>query len=139
MMQKRWIATVAALMMAGGIGGQPALAADCGGRPCINIGAMNIKFLGNGGPANSAAEYKEIARLLASTMNLDVIVLEEIDVGSDGWRDLEKELNNRGYTTAFESAFGGDRKQFIVVLYRRGIVSPVTPAPQDLPFPTGYR
>ena len=139
MMTKRWIKAAATLIMATGIGAQSALAADCSGRPCINIGAMNIKFLGNGGPANSAAEYKEIARLLASTMNLDVIVLEEIDVGSDGWRDLEKELDSRGYTTAFESAFGGDRKQFIVVLYRKSIISLIAPVPRDLPFPTEYR
>ena len=51
--------------------GTPAEAATCRGRPCINVGAFNIKLLGTGGPADTIAEYQEIGRLVDATMDLD--------------------------------------------------------------------
>ena len=124
---------------AAGLASVPAQAAQCGGRPCIHIGAMNIKLLGTSGPADSAAEYREIGRLLSTTMDLDVVVLEEINVRSTQWRDLKAELEGRGYSLAFESAFGGEREQYIAVAYRRSSVELTAPPPSDLPFATSYR
>jgi hypothetical protein len=118
--------------------GTPAEAATCSGRPCINIGAFNIKLLGTGGPADTIAEYQEIGRLVDATMDLDVFVLEEINIASRPWADLKAELERRGYAIAFESSFGGERQQHIVVVYRTDSVERIGPAPRDLGFPTTY-
>lgn len=130
---------LAGMALAGGVfAASAASAATCGTRACIHVGAFNIKLLGNSGPANTTAEYKEIGRLIADTMDLDVVVLEEINVASPQWASLKSELATRKYSIAFESPFGGERNQHVVVAYRKTSVDVVGPAPKDLDFPTIY-
>lgn len=131
-----WILWSAFTLVVTAASGTAAHAAICSGRPCINVGAFNIKLLGNDGPADTPAEYREIGRLLAQTMDLDVLSLEEINVRSTEWGALRSELEARGYAVAFESAFGGERDQYIVILYRPSSVQLTSPAPSDLDFPT---
>ncbi len=129
----------AGALLTGLAAGSPASAATCQGRPCIHVGAFNIKLLGTAdAPANSAAEYREIGRLLSSTMDLDLFVLEEIDVRSPQWAALKRELESRGYRIAFESRFGGELNQYIVVGFRPASVQLSAPSPRDLDFPTTY-
>lgn len=138
----RWHARTWTLLLCSAfyaVAGAPAHGATCGGRPCINVGAFNIKLLGSAtAPANSAAEYREIGRLLSATMDLDLFVLEEIDVRSQQWADLKRELESRGYRIAFESRFGGELNQYIVVGFRPASVQLTSPPPEDLDFPTTY-
>lgn len=115
-----------------------AAAATCNGRPCIYVGAFNIKLLGNGGPADTPAEYGKIATLVADTMKLDVVVLEEINVAGAQWPALRTVLEAKGYKIAFQSPFGGENKQHVVIAYRSAAVTLIDPAPTDLPFPTSY-
>ena len=118
----------------------PALA-KCDNASCVRIGSYNIKLFGNDGElATGAGRIDELATRIDETLDMDVVVLEEINVASESWKALRKNLEGRGYRIAIEGAFGGEnpqRQQHVVIAHREAIVQQ-TATPVEVPIATTY-
>ena len=109
---------------------------DCDGRPCIAIGSYNIKLFGGGGSNDS---NRDIDKVLARIVPLDVVVLQEINTSTATWRDFLADLQDIGFEVAVEGSFGGSspsRQQFVVVLIKSDNVEMVAGSAAELPIPT---
>lgn len=70
----------------------------CGARPCIQIGTFNIEWFG--GPNHKPRPrkvVKQLADFIADTLDLEVVVLEEINTASQEYKWLGQELAKYGY------------------------------------------
>lgn len=100
----------------------------CGGNPCLQIGSFNIEFLGDTQRSHywdnkpykleprTQNEVKQIAGMISQTLGLEVVVLEEIDTGSQRYAWLKESLGQMGYK--FLEGTNSENKQFVVVAYK---------------------
>lgn len=118
-----------------------ARADDCVGRKCFNIGTLNIKLLGNNGPANTQTEIRRLVERIAEDADLDILVLQEINVRSSRWSQrLLPELQSNGYALAGHGVFGGsneNRQQHVVLMFRESSVEK-TAEVKDISISTTY-
>lgn len=129
---KRFAALIAAVALAWTYLAQtagPAAANSntCEGRPCIQVGAFNVEWLGTRRrncedqndprtcwPLRSHREVTQIADLFTQTLDLEVVALVEINTGSQQFRWLKEIAAERGYEARWE----GDAMQNVVLLWR---------------------
>src|ERR1044071_6114791 len=73
----------------------------CGGSPCIQVGTFNIEWFGTNDMQKhrhrSQAVINQIADLIATTLDLEVVVMEEINSQSQEFGKLEEALGAKGY------------------------------------------
>ncbi|HEX8070132.1 MAG TPA: endonuclease/exonuclease/phosphatase family protein [Pyrinomonadaceae bacterium] len=90
----------------------------CAGQPCIQIGTYNIEWFGTSDTSKHAhrsqTTVKQIAAFIADTLDLEIVVLEEINPNSTEYQRLEAALQQRGYRLHHGST-GGD--QSVVIAY----------------------
>jgi len=117
--------------------GQPTPAA-CADGQCIQVGSYNIELLGSNreryagidrGP-RTAAQLAELADRISDTLDLEVVVFQEINKESSEWAALKLDLAAKGYQ--FFEGSSSDRKQFVVLAWDADEVSLVDGAPREL-------
>ncbi len=90
----------------------------CGVEPCIQVGTFNIEWFGttetNKHQHRSELVINQIATLIADTLDLEVVVLEEINSESEEFAQLEQALGTRGYKLSSGTA-GGEQR--VVIAY----------------------
>lgn len=90
----------------------------CGSTPCIQVGTFNIEWFGttdtNKHAHRSSLVIDQIATLIADTLDLEVVVLEEINSESEEFEQLEETLSTRGYKLSSGTA-GGEQR--VVIAY----------------------
>src|SRR5215213_716399 len=90
----------------------------CGGAPCIQVGTFNIEWFGTNDMQKhkhrSQAVINQIADLIATTLDLEVVVLEEINSQSQEFGKLEEALGAHGYKLRSGST-GGEQR--VVIAY----------------------
>ena len=88
----------------------------CNGRPCIQAGTFNIEWLGTTDTSKhkhrSKLAVSRIADLIADTLDLEIVVLEEINSESEEYEWLSEFLENRGY--ALRSGTAGDEQRVVI-------------------------
>jgi len=99
--------------------GPRALALDaCGDNPCIQIGTFNVEWFGTSDTRKhkhrSALVVQQIADLIATQLDLEIVVLEEINSGSAEFDRLETALEAQGYKLASGTT---GRDQRVVIAY----------------------
>lgn len=113
----------------------------CGDRPCLQIGSLNVQWLGSKRrherPLRTEGEVRRIAALLADDLDLEVVVLQEINTSvygkeegelvysQDRYRWLEQALEERGYRLMAGSSGHAQR---VVVAYDADEVELLAPA-----------
>lgn len=94
---------LAALLMATSLsprqGAHAQIRDPCGSRPCIQVGTFNIEWLGTSSKHKPRPQrvLGQLADLIAETLDLEVVVLEEINTASAEYRTLGRELGRHGY------------------------------------------
>jgi len=87
----------------------------------IQVGTYNIELLGshrkpyageNRG-ARSAADLEAIANRITTTLDLEIVVFQEINKHSQEWADLKAKLAAKGYQ--FFEGSTSDRNQFVIL------------------------
>jgi endonuclease/exonuclease/phosphatase family metal-dependent hydrolase len=90
----------------------------CAGASCIQVGTFNIEWLGTtdtGKHAHrSSLVINQIADLIATTLDLEVVVLEEINADSEEYEQLETALGTHGYKLSSGNT-GGEQR--VVIAY----------------------
>ena len=90
----------------------------CGGKPCIQVATFNIEWFGttdtNKHRHRSQVAINQIADLIASTLDLEVIVLEEINSESEEFEKFEAALGAHGYKLKAGTT-GGEQR--VVIAY----------------------
>lgn len=85
----------------------------CNGRPCIQVGTFNIEWFGTTNfdrhQPRSRATVKRIANLISNTLDLEVVVLEEINSESQEYEWLQEFLGARGYELHRVGTSGGEQ------------------------------
>lgn len=87
-------------------------ASACPKSDCVRVGTWNIEWLGSDKRSNPSDDQtiEQMAALIADTLSIDVIILQEINTGFDGkkngehysikpWKKLESTLSKKGYRT----------------------------------------
>lgn len=71
----------------------------CGNRACVQVGTFNIEWLGTPSMHRPRPRrvIRQLADLIADTLDLEVVVLEEINTASAEYRTLGRELARHGY------------------------------------------
>lgn len=117
---------------------------DCTDNPCLRIGSFNIELLGSNRrrrgtqlPKRSEADLRQIANLISTVADYDVVALQEINTDSDQWRSLKMLLDDEGYSVAIEGTTS-ERNQFLVLLYRRETVRLEADSNAEMDLPTAY-
>lgn len=95
----------------------------CAGAPCIQIGSYNLELFGSqrkpyGGVDRGPRSDQELDRLverIATTLDLEVVVFQEINKTSDEWAKFKSKLAAHGYK--FLEGDSSDRKQFVVLAW----------------------
>ena len=89
----------------------------CNGKPCIQVGTFNIEWFGT--PSHHAPRSQlavsRIAQLITDTLDLEVVVLEEINSQSQEFQWLRNSLGSRGYRLRRVGNSGGE--QGVVIAY----------------------
>jgi endonuclease/exonuclease/phosphatase family metal-dependent hydrolase len=90
----------------------------CGGSPCIQVGTFNIEWFGTDDMQKhkhrSQTVINQIAELIATTLDLEVVVLEEINSQSQEFAKLEEALGAHGYKLR-SGLTGGEQR--VVIAY----------------------
>lgn len=85
----------------------------CDGKPCIQVGTFNIEWFGTTNIDRHAHRSKQtvsrIAKLIADTLDLEIVVLEEINSKSQEYQWLEDFLGQRGYQLRRVGITGGEQ------------------------------
>jgi endonuclease/exonuclease/phosphatase family metal-dependent hydrolase len=93
-------------------------AQDCSSNPCIQIGTFNIEWLGASNesmhPHRTREQVRRIGALIANTLDLEIVVLEEINTESAEYGWLREYLTERGYRLRAGEA-GGEQR--VVIAY----------------------
>lgn len=101
---------------------QSSWASECTNHDCLSIGSFNIRLFGNNGPADTQAEIDRLVAQIHDQADMDVVVLQEINIGSSEWLTLLlPALNEAGYALSGTGSYGGsspDRQQFVVMLHK---------------------
>ncbi|MEM7053648.1 MAG: endonuclease/exonuclease/phosphatase family protein [Pseudomonadota bacterium] len=96
--------------------------AACSNEDCLTIGSFNIRLFGNNGPADTQAEVDRLVAQIHDQAAMDVVVLQEINIGSSEWQNLLlPSLEAVGYMLSGHGNYGGaspDRQQFVVMLHK---------------------
>jgi hypothetical protein len=95
----------------------------CKDGKCIQIGNYNIEYLGGERqpfnnvprPARTDEELNRLAERVADTLDLEIVVFEEINTQSDQWKKLKEKLAAKGYK--FFEGTTSDRNQFVVLAW----------------------
>jgi predicted extracellular nuclease len=89
----------------------------CHGKPCIQVGTFNIEWFGTPDKHSprSPQTIKKIASLIADTLDLEILVLEEINSESEEFTLLRDALATRGYKLRRIGTSGGE--QGVVIAY----------------------
>ncbi len=95
----------------------------CKDGKCIQIGTYNIEYLGgNRAPFDQAPrpdrtdeQLDQLAIRIAATLDLEIVVFEEINTKSNQWANLKSKLAARGYK--FFEGTTSDRNQFVVLAW----------------------
>src|SRR3712207_6258191 len=86
---------------------------SCSQQSCIRVGSFNIRLLGSGGPDDNPAtqdtDIDRVSRVIDEQASLDLAVLQEVNVQSEEWRELKRQLEERGYNADHASSSGGER------------------------------
>ena len=117
--------------------------AECTAGSCLQIGSLNIEYLGKDRsdyrgqdrPRRTGPELEEISELLTSTLDLEVIVLQEINTQSTEWSELRSKLEAKGFD--FFEGTTSNREQFIVLAWDSDEVEVVASA-RELSIPDAY-
>ncbi|HSE18653.1 MAG TPA: endonuclease/exonuclease/phosphatase family protein [Pyrinomonadaceae bacterium] len=85
----------------------------CNGRSCVQAGSFNIEWFGATDTSHhkhrSKLAVSRIADLIADTLDLELVVLEEINSESEEYEWLSEFLKNRGYELRSGTAGGEQR------------------------------
>jgi predicted extracellular nuclease len=85
----------------------------CHGKPCIQVGTFNIEWFGTSDVTKhqhrSPQTVKKIANLIADTLDLEIVVLEEINSESEEFTMLRDALATRGYKLRRIGASGAEQ------------------------------
>lgn len=85
----------------------------CHGKPCIQVGTFNIEWFGTSDITKHAhrspQRVKKIANLIADTLDLEIVVLEEINSESEEYTRLRDALALRGYKLRRIGTSGGEQ------------------------------
>jgi predicted extracellular nuclease len=95
----------------------------CKDGKCIQIASYNIEYLGGNRPPfndtprpdRTDAELDQLAKRIADTLDLEVVVFEEINTKSEQWAKLKSKLAAHGYK--FFEGTTSDRNQFVVLAW----------------------
>lgn len=90
----------------------------CAGASCLQVGTFNIEWLGTTDTSKhahrSSLVINQIADLIATTLDLEIVVMEEINSESDEYEQLEAALGAHGYKLR-EGNTGGEQR--VVIAY----------------------
>jgi endonuclease/exonuclease/phosphatase family metal-dependent hydrolase len=90
----------------------------CGSVPCIQVGTFNIEWFGTTDTSKhahrSSLAVTQIADLIATTLDLEVVVLEEINSASQEYEQLKTALGAHGYKLSSGTS-GGEQR--VVIAY----------------------
>jgi predicted extracellular nuclease len=139
-MSHHWIVFVAVLLLvfSGPVASQD-VPAVCDDGQCIQIGTYNLELFGKqrrdyGGMMRGPRTDEQIDRIadrIATQLDLEVVVFQEINTESDQWARLKAKLQARGYD--FFEGTTSDREQFVVLAWQKQEVTPVgTPRQLDV-------
>jgi endonuclease/exonuclease/phosphatase family metal-dependent hydrolase len=92
---------------------QPPAFDECDGEACIQVGTLNIEWLGS--RERSHEDIAAIADLLARELDLEAIAFQEIDTESEAWQWLSDALGAEGYR--FARGTTSASSQFVVLAY----------------------
>lgn len=85
----------------------------CNGKPCIQVGTFNIEWFGTTDPEmhppRSEQTVARIAQLITDTLDLEVVVLEEINSQSQEYQWLQNALAQKGYRMRRVGTSGGEQ------------------------------
>jgi endonuclease/exonuclease/phosphatase family metal-dependent hydrolase len=103
-------------------GAQPAPSV-CKDGKCIQVGTYNIEYLGGNRaafddvprPDRTDEQLDHLVKRIAETLDLEIVVFEEINTKSDQWTRLKSKLATHGYT--FFEGTASDRNQFVVLAW----------------------
>lgn len=91
----------------------------CHGKPCIQVGTFNIEWFGTSDLTKhqhrSPQTVTKIANLIADTLDLEILVLEEINSESEEFTMLRDALATRGYKLRRIGTSGAE--QGVVIAY----------------------
>lgn len=95
----------------------------CKDGKCIQIGTYNIEYLGGKRapfddvprPDRTDEQLDQLVSRIADTLDLEVVVFEEINTKSDQWTKLKSKLAALGYK--FHEGTTSDRNQFVVLAW----------------------
>lgn len=117
---------------------------DCTQDTCARVGSFNIELLGSQRKRNNAPiarrsdqDLEDLADLIATEANLDVVSLQEINTGSSEWDKLRELLEDRDFAVAIEGTSSG-RSQYVVLLYRKSAVDLVAGSVVEMDAATEY-
>src|SRR5215208_667312 len=95
----------------------------CKDGKCIQIASYNIEYLGGKRapfddvprPDRTDEQLDQLANRIADTLDLEIVVFEEINTKSDQWTKLKSKLATHGYK--FFEGTTSDRNQFVVLAW----------------------
>lgn len=95
----------------------------CKDGKCIQIGNYNIEYLGGERqpfndvprPERSEEQLDQLAQRVADTLDLEIVVFEEINTQSEQWKKLKERLAAKGYK--FFEGTTSDRNQFVILAW----------------------
>jgi hypothetical protein len=95
----------------------------CKDAKCIQIASYNIEYLGGkrapfdgvDRPDRTDEQLDQLAKRIADTLDLEIVVFEEINTKSDQWAKLKTKLAAHGYK--FFEGTTSDRNQFVVLAW----------------------
>ena len=95
----------------------------CKDGKCIQIASYNIEYLGGkrapfdgvARPDRTDEQLDQLAKRIAETLDLEIVVFEEINTKSEQWAKLKSKLAAHGYK--FFEGTTSDRNQFVVLAW----------------------
>jgi endonuclease/exonuclease/phosphatase family metal-dependent hydrolase len=116
----------------------------CKDGKCIQIASCNIEYLGGHRapfddverPDRTDEQLDQLATRVADTLDLEIVVFEEINTKSDQWAKLKSKLATRGYK--FLEGTTSDRNQFVVLAWDADEVTLLDNSAQELDVPNNF-
>jgi predicted extracellular nuclease len=111
---------------------------DCSDGKCVQVGSYNIELLGKDRQPfegedrgdRTDAELERLADRVATKLDLEIVVFQEINTGSNQWKALRDKLKAKGYQ--FFEGTSSEREQFVVLAWDADEVSLVDNSAQEL-------
>jgi exonuclease III len=116
----------------------------CNDGNCIQIGSFNIellgkrrkKFKGVTRPRRTAEQLRAISDLVTDTLDLEVVVFQEINTESSRWTKLKNNLEAKGYR--FFPGTASARNQFVVLAWDSDELSLVEDSAHEMDVATTF-